>query len=205
MGRYYYSKKQVANQLKSFDVFFLKKHKYLGNIPRWGAINWSRNGESTGDISISTEVEGDALFLRLNYTQTNRSTGEKKDFDYKVELITVPCYFGGSRYYFVCPWYVNNIYCGRRVAKLYKGGDYFACRHCYNLSYNSRNENRKGVYGTLGKMFNAEAKIEKLREKIRRRTYKGLPTKNMRKLNYLQKIVDFGGNLDIDELLYRSK
>jgi hypothetical protein len=30
--------------------------------------------------------------------------------------------------------------CRRRVQKLYLGGEYFGCRHCYELSYQSRNE-----------------------------------------------------------------
>jgi hypothetical protein len=32
--------------------------------------------------------------------------------------------------------------CGRRVAVLYMGGEYFACRHCYNLAYKSQRETK---------------------------------------------------------------
>jgi hypothetical protein len=36
--------------------------------------------------------------------------------------------------------YSNGQYCGRRVAVLYGLRDYFACRHCYRLAYESQQE-----------------------------------------------------------------
>ena len=76
--------------------------------------------------------------LRLIYTLKKHSTGEKKDFDYSVRLTTTPLPWGGFRFWFICP----IVGCGRRVSVLYlaPGGDYFACRHCYRLSYESRQE-----------------------------------------------------------------
>jgi hypothetical protein len=35
---------------------------------------------------------------------------------------------------------VKRVYCGRRVIKLYGAGRLFACRHCYRLTYTSRQE-----------------------------------------------------------------
>jgi hypothetical protein len=32
-----------------------------------------------------------------------------------------------------------------------RGGKYFGCQHCYNLSYESRNETRSGMFGTYGR------------------------------------------------------
>jgi hypothetical protein len=54
----------------------------------------------------------------------------------------MPCRFGGERPYFVCPGVVNEIACGRRVAKLYAAGAYFLCRHCYRLAYASQRDDR---------------------------------------------------------------
>ena len=34
--------------------------------------------------------------------------------------------------------------CGRRVAILYGLGKYFLCRHCYDLRYESKREDKKG-------------------------------------------------------------
>ena len=58
-------------------------------------------------------------YVKFNYTVTDRNTGEKTDYDYKVQLTTTPCNLGGVRYWFICPLSKNGVYCGRRVAKLY--------------------------------------------------------------------------------------
>lgn len=42
------------------------------------------------------------------------------------------CYYGGRRPWFRCT-------CGRRVGKIYCGGYFLGCRHCYNGKYNSQN------------------------------------------------------------------
>jgi len=49
---------------------------------------------------------------------------------YPVRLDWTACNFGGERTWFLCP----TMGCGRRVAILY-GGEIFACRHCYQLTY----------------------------------------------------------------------
>jgi hypothetical protein len=56
--------------------------------------------------------------------------------------VWMPCRFGGARPYFVCPGIAGGIACCRRVAKLYAGGRYFLCRHCYQLAYASQREDR---------------------------------------------------------------
>ena len=55
-----------------------------------------------------------------------------------VYLTWTPCNLGGKRPWFVCPGVVGGRYCGRRVAILYSAGPYFLCRHCYDLTYRSR-------------------------------------------------------------------
>ena len=91
---------------------------------------------------VST-VEGDE-YIRFQYTQTDKCTGEKTDLDYKVALTWTPCYFGGRRWWFICPLVINRCECGRRVGALYlDGGKYFGCRHCYNLTYESSKESHK--------------------------------------------------------------
>jgi hypothetical protein len=49
-----------------------------------------------------------------------------------------PCRFGGRRPFFLCPGVVNGLHCGR--VNLYCAGKYFLCRHCYRLTYTSRQE-----------------------------------------------------------------
>jgi hypothetical protein len=66
--------------------------------------------------------------------------GEWEDVIETVGITQVPCRFGGTRPYFVCPGVVNGKACGRRVAKLYGPGRYFLCRHCYRLAHASQRE-----------------------------------------------------------------
>ena len=42
--------------------------------------------------------------------------------DETIRITRLPCRFGGTRPYFICPVVVNGIACGRRVAKLHGPG-----------------------------------------------------------------------------------
>ena len=174
MGRYYSSKKEGADYLKKISVPWLHKFGYFCGH-KSGAIIWTNN--ATGkQSSIGIEVsmfDGDG-HLRIHYTQTNNYTSEEKDFNYKIPLTTTPCRYGGKRYWFICPWYKSGVYCGKRVGVLYKDGDYFACRHCYNLTYDSRNKCRP--WRLLGSGMSA-SELDKFRESIKKCYYQGKPTK----------------------------
>lgn len=183
MGRYYWSKKTEADSLKKLQTWWLKKYGYLEPGFRWGGIKWTNNWSGKdSSISFSSSIQDEDSHLRLSYTQTDND-GNKEDFDYKIPLVTSPCYFGGKRYWFICPWYTNGNYCGRRVGTLYLGGKYFACRHCYDLSYDSRNENRKYKLFPLFASLSSMQKIEELEDQIKRRYYAGRPTRKQRKLD----------------------
>ena len=136
--------KTEADDVKKIHTSFLNKHGYFNGF-RTGTITWT-HGWSENKSSVSIQVftfDEDNQYLNIQYTQTDNYSGEKKDFDYKIPLTTTPCRYGGKRYWFTCPWYKSGVYCGRRVGTLYKDGDYFACRHCYQLTYSSRKVNRK--------------------------------------------------------------
>jgi hypothetical protein len=173
MGRYYSYKKETAESYRSISIKFLKQHKQLvGYCP--GGITWSRGGEKTGSVSYEVDImrPGDE-YIRFKYTTTIRATGEKIDQDYKVRLVSTKCNYGGQRWWFICN------YCKRRVGVLYIGDSEFACRHCYNLTYESRNEYRRGFFGVMGNYF----KAGKIREGMKRMFYNGKPTKKM--LHYM--------------------
>jgi hypothetical protein len=113
-------------------------HSFMLKGRRWGSVTWSRGGEPIGNISYRVIGGEEPESLRLIYTITKHDSGEKKDLDYPVRLTTTPLPWGGQRYWFICP----AVGCGRRVNVLYlaPGGEYFACRHCYRLSYRSRQD-----------------------------------------------------------------
>ncbi len=167
MGRSSY--KQEADYLKKMSTSFLKENGYFKASWKSGIVTWSINGEKTGSISIESCIDDFQQYIRFIYTRTDNYSGEKKDFSYKVELTTTPCYFGGKRYWFICPLSKNGIYCGRRVGVLYLGGDYFGCRHCYELTY----ESRKSRYGATI----TDQELEELENKTKRKFYKGKMTR----------------------------
>ena len=98
----------------------------------------------TGGIHLQIIMLENDKYVRFQYTHTNRFTCEKSELDYKVRLVATPCYYGGHRYWFLCPLVVNGKACNRRVGVLYLGdGKYFGCRHCFNLTYECQKESHK--------------------------------------------------------------
>jgi hypothetical protein len=180
MGRWYSGNKDTVENCRSVSVSFLRKHGYFSGY-RPGVITWSnRFGEETGSVSVAVCMDGDNQYARFHYLNTKRSTGEKTDCDYRVQLVTTPCNLGGFRYWFICPLARNGIPCGRRVGKLYFGGMYLGCRHCYDLTYESRNESRLGRPGGWGYSLVLDRKMRELRPTINRWTYNGQPTRKAR-------------------------
>lgn len=181
MGRYSYSSKTEADSLNSLSVYWLKKHDYLEEgCSGSGGITWTWSSGRKSSIGFYISVPN--LYAQLNYTQTNKETGKKKDFEYKIPLVTTPCNLGGVRYWFKCSMSKGGVFCGRRVATLYIDGEYFACRHCYNLTYSSKKENYRGYYGNLFKLLNREKKAEELEMSMKRYTYAGKPTRKAKRV-----------------------
>jgi hypothetical protein len=56
----------------------------------------------------------------------------------EIPLTKTPCYFGGERFWFICPD------CHRRVSILYRPrySSFFLCRHCHDLTYQSTQHRR---------------------------------------------------------------
>jgi hypothetical protein len=92
-----------------------------------------------GNEGFSINVGAEADRLRLSYT-VRADDGGREDVVDTVSLVRLPCRFGGSRVYFLCPGPQNGISCGRRITKLYLSRRYFLCRHCNQLAYASQYE-----------------------------------------------------------------
>lgn len=190
MGRYYWDKKTEVEDVKRIEIWWLKKHSYLSPGLRYGTVSWTSgwSGQQSS-IGIRSDIRYQGSSINFNYSQTDRTTGEKEDFDYRVNLVTTPCRFGGKRFWFICPLVKNGQLCGRRVGVLYKGGDYFGCRHCYDLTYRSRNENHGGELSAIVEWFELQEEIEKAGKAVKRPSYNGKPTKAYRRwLRYNSKL-----------------
>lgn len=188
MGRYYWDSKRTVEDSTQLSIFKLKEFGLLVGYCST-TLTWTRRlSGRKNSIGILVDVT-DGPYVKVNYTITDRDSGEKTDYDYKISLTTTRCNFGGKRYWFICPLSVNGIYCGRRVGTLYlaPGGKYFGCRRCHNLSYESRNEPRLARPGGIGYPIKAERLYEELYMQTKRWTWRGKPTRKARRLRVLEK------------------
>ena len=130
------SYRQKTDGCRSLDVNRMKREGWLR--PGYsGNLIWSQNGEEIGRIGYHVTDE----HLVLDY-RSRQNGGDWEPITEHVRLTQADCTYGGARTYFICPGVVSGRACGRRVAKLFAGGSYFLCRHCYNLAYNSQSEPR---------------------------------------------------------------
>ena len=174
--RYYYYSKATADESCRLRISYLRQRGMLKGEEAFETITWTSNRSDKKTI-IGVEVNiTDDPYIRLIYSVTNRE-GKRTDYDYQISLVTTPCNFGGIRYWFGCPD------CGRRVGVLYlaPGDVYFRCRHCSNLSYHSRNRN------TLESFGHTSRQIDELRLQIKRWTWRGRPTRKVRRLRALER------------------
>ena len=148
MGRVWNPKKTVEFS-KVFSVFELNRvGAFRRNLGVLTTMSWkNRIGQDRG--SIGYKVRADLSAVELFYSVSGSWAGpEPEDIHIVVPLDTTPCHFGGERFWFICPLTTNGSACRRRVAKLYlpPGAKYFGCRHCYDLSYRSKQVARRPFF-----------------------------------------------------------
>jgi len=195
----------VAEQSHALSIFWLKKHGYLpidggssSTIIKWTGlgnessvwltlfINRQGNGWNFTNEEIKKYEIKKQNYIRLYYTHTDRSSGERSEMDYIIELVTTPCNYGGVRYWFICPLSKNGQYCGKRIGVIYMIGKWFGCRHCGNIAYQSQFESEKY------KGFVSIPDIEEAEKEVKRYFYRGKPTRKYRKVIRLNKKFEWG-------------
>lgn len=130
----------------------------------YGPIDWNNPIE----IKVNTQINDS--FMKIEYTLNSIK------FDYSINLITTECNYGGVRYWIQCPR------CDRRVGKVFLLGTYFLCRHCNNLTYESRL--LSGKWKMAGKII-SKLELRKSLLKVKRIRYNGKFTKKY--MNFLAK------------------
>ncbi len=181
MARYYYSgARDTTGQAKKIELSWLRKHDYLCGY-RGGNIQWSINGIPTGNINIAIDTHSDIPNIKFTYKVRKHGEEEWTDIDLSFGMESIPCRFGGKKWYFICGLYKNKLYCGRRARALYQVGNYFGCRKCADLSYETCNEGKRFRYG-MWKAFSNESKAEEYYIKnVNRHFYRGKPTKKYKR------------------------
>ena len=119
-----YSGRPSTGQVNVVDIRLIRKHGWLYD-GREGVLAWSsRNtGQSRGQVGY--RIEGDTFTLVYRWS----GGGEHEDVTLSVRLTSIPCRYGGHRYYFECPR------CGRRCEVLHSISKWFVCRECSGYIY----------------------------------------------------------------------
>jgi len=133
MGGYGSGRKFGLDTTDDYHWIDIRRWQREGYLTPGRSLAWQWLGNGEKIASIDVRIEYGQVRLIYNY---RRGKDAWESLDYPVMLQTTACHYGGVRYWFTCP--ASN--CGRRVAKLYLGGKIFACRHCYQLAYQSQRE-----------------------------------------------------------------
>lgn len=159
----------LYDDLKTVSISFLTKHGYLKpNLWQSGTINWSRNGNKTGSISIVVNTQTESPYLELDY-KCNEAP-----INYRVQLISAPSNLGkGIVWYFVCP---NT---GKRCRKLYLADTYFYHRSAFRgCMYEIQTKSKKDRQMTQKyKPLYKGNEYDQLQAKYFKAYYNGEPTK----------------------------
>ena len=121
----------VGNGL-TLDLYkLIKDGAFCPGQTTGGSLTWTRGDDYIGSIGYSSDLtKPSSGSVRLHYNH------EDKPVDYRVSLTTTRPYFGGLRWWFVCP--VK----GTRAAKLHlpSGSNIFASQKAFGMAYRSQNE-----------------------------------------------------------------
>jgi hypothetical protein len=140
MGRRPWTTRQTVEQCFSLDATRVAKSGALRQPFGTASVHVWRDGLGRPIQAAKILVSRPGL-LRLQYEVRGR------EMDIEVPVRTTRCYFGGYRYWFLCPGRSIVHGCGFRVSRLYlpPGGTRFGCRICWNLTYESAQQHDSRV------------------------------------------------------------
>ena len=134
----------LYNEALQIHISKLKGWGYLDPEQiKSGTLNWSRNGNPTGSISIQVNTHSEQPYLELDYKYRDEAP-----INYRVQLVSALSNLGkGVVWYFVCP------HTKKRCRKLYSIGGYFLHREAFSgkrtfLPYLNRLQELKQVLTT---------------------------------------------------------
>lgn len=172
----------LYNEALQIDISKLKGWGYLDPEQiKSGTLNWSRNGNPTGSISIQVNTHSEQPYIELDYKFRDEPR------NYKVRLVSIPSNLGkGLIWYFLCPQ------TKKRCRKLYSIGGYFLHREAFKgCMYETQTQSKK--YRQLDKILGAYLKSDNLYSELYKKnfkkTYAGKPTKRyLRIMEQIQKL-----------------
>lgn len=173
----HYTSPTLYNEALQIHISKLKGWGYLDPEQiKSGTLNWSRNGNPTGSISIQVNTHSEQPYIELDYKYKDEPR------NYKVYLTSTPSNLNkGEIWYFICP--ITN----KRCRILYNVGGYFLHREAFNgCMYETQTQSKK--YRQLGAYFKTDDLYSQLYQKHFKKTYAGKPTKRyLRIMEQIQK------------------
>ena len=155
MGRNRYSRRLTTESCMAFDSSQMQR----------GGIFRSQDATVRGFIALAqSDNKPEIAFayqpaerkLILTYTRLDDETEGNLVDHLDIQIETTPCYYGGLRYWFICPQFNRRMGCQRRTRKLYIPSNcgfwLLACRVCHRLTYRSCRSShdeeryRNGIY-----------------------------------------------------------
>lgn len=169
-----------VEDLKRLSIKDIKRYLKPNTNCDNGILSYYRDGEKTGSISIETNIAETEGFLILSYRYRDRES-----IRYEIELVSKPSNLGtGIVWYFICP--KTQKIC--RTLHLKDG--YFYHKSAFpSLYYENQtlSKNWRKVQKALSIEL-SEKVYEDYFKKHRKKTYRGIPTKEEVKLNRLLNI-----------------
>lgn len=165
----------LYNEALQLNISKLKSWGYLNPEQiKSGTINWSRNGNPTGSISIQVNTHSEQPYIVLDYKYRNEPRNSK------VYLTSTPSNLNrGKIWYFICPQ------TNKRCRKLYSIGGYFLHREAFKgCMYETQTQSKKyrQLDKTIGAYFKSDKLYSELYKKNFKKTYAGKPTKRYLKI-----------------------
>ena len=165
----------LYNDALQLSITRLKGWGYLKpNQIKSGTLNWSRNGNPTGSISILVNTCNEQPYIELKYSYKDEPR------KYKVFLTSSASNLNnGKLLYFLCP--KTN----KRCRKLYSINGYFLHREAFkDCMYESQihSKRNRNLFKRLDPYFKRDDLYSELYKKNFKKTYAGKPTKKYLRL-----------------------
>ncbi|EKD87085.1 MAG: hypothetical protein ACD_37C00047G0001 [uncultured bacterium] len=165
-----FSSKLIADEVPAISIYWLNQNGLLGlTDPKCPVITMENGFGNTCRVKAWIFTIG---MIKLDYYISNRF--EEEHIESEISLIKQKCNYGGHRLWFSCPR------CHHKAGKLYLFGKYFVCRTCSDLTYLSKNMNRRSNSFILYDCMKMENNLNELVKTITKTKYRNKITKKYR-------------------------
>lgn len=172
----------LYNDALQIDINKLKRWGYLkANQEKKGTLNWSRNGNLIGSITIIANTIEEKPYIVLDYNYKGDSRHYQVYIGSKLSNLNK-----AKIEFFICP--KTNKHC----RKLYSIGGMFLHREAFKgCMYESQTKSK--AYRELERLYIDDSLYNELNKKYFKQTYAGMPTKRylsiMNKINKVERLL----------------